>query len=79
MDKADINEEIVRLHTHIEKFDSEIDSKVPVGKNLEFLAQEMLREINTLGSKANNIDLTNEVLFLKAENEKIKEQIRNCE
>ena len=79
VDKSDINEEVVRLGTHLENFGKLLRETEPVGKKMEFLAQEMLREINTLGSKANNINLTNEVLVLKTENEKIKEQIRNCE
>ena len=79
VDKSDINEEVVRLGTHLENFGKLLQETEPVGKKMEFLAQEMLREINTLGSKANNINLTNEVLVLKTENEKIKEQIRNCE
>lgn len=78
-DKADINEEIVRLESHIWQFNQLLDASEPVGKKLEFLSQEITREINTTGSKANNITLTNLVLEMKNLNESIKEQIRNVE
>ena len=78
-DKADINEEIVRLESHILQFNNLIADNAPVGKKLEFLSQEITREINTTGSKANNIELTNLVLEMKNLNESIKEQIRNVE
>ncbi len=78
-DKADINEEISRLSSHIEQFLSILDSSDQQGRKLDFLAQEMNREINTMGSKSNDIELTALVVAMKNELEKIKEQIRNVE
>lgn len=78
-DKADINEEISRLGSHLSQFRSELEKDDQVGRKLDFLAQEMNREINTMGSKANDCELTGCVLKMKNELEKIKEQIRNVE
>lgn len=78
-DKADINEEISRLHSHIAQFRGALESDGPQGRNLDFIAQEVGREINTMGSKSNDAELTSMVLYMKNELEKIKEQIRNVE
>ena len=78
-DKADVNEEISRLHSHIAQFRATLDSSDPQGRNLDFLSQEIGREINTMGSKSNDTELTNLVIYMKNELEKIKEQIRNVE
>lgn len=78
-DKADVNEEISRLHSHIAQFRAALDSSDPQGRNLDFLSQEIGREINTMGSKSNDTELTNLVIYMKNELEKIKEQIRNVE
>ncbi len=78
-DKADINEEISRLSSHITQFIDCLKSNEPQGRKLDFISQEMNREINTMGSKSNDTELTNEVLYMKNELEKIKEQIRNVE
>lgn len=78
-DKADINEEISRLSSHIEQFLTCLDSKEPQGRKLDFLSQEMNREINTMGSKASDLELTRLVVEMKDYLEKIKEQIRNVE
>lgn len=78
-DKADINEEISRLSSHINQFISALDFSEEVGRKLDFLSQEMNREINTMGSKSNDIEITNKVVAMKNELEKIKEQIRNVE
>ena len=78
-DKANITEEIVRLKSHCAQLRSIIEKGGPVGKNLDFLVQEMNRESNTIGSKANDISITDKVLILKAEIEKIREQIQNLE
>ncbi len=78
-DKADVNEEISRLHSHIAQFRAALDSTEPQGRNLDFLSQEIGREINTMGSKSNDTELTNLVIYMKNELEKIKEQIRNVE
>ncbi len=78
-DKADINEEIQRLGSHISQFESIIKENAPQGRRLDFLSQEMVREVNTMGSKSNDITLTGYVVAMKNEVEKIKEQIRNVE
>ena len=78
-DKADVNEEISRLHSHIAQFRAALDSSDSQGRNLDFLSQEIGREINTMGSKSNDTELTNLVIYMKNELEKIKEQIRNVE
>lgn len=78
-DKADINEEISRLRSHISQFCSALELESEVGRKLDFLAQEMNREVNTMGSKSNDIEITNHVVAMKNELEKIKEQVRNVE
>ncbi len=78
-DKADINEEISRLGSHISQFRLCLSADEAIGRKLDFLSQEMGREINTIGSKSNNIEITNLVLEMKNELEKLKEQIRNVE
>lgn len=78
-DKADINEEISRLSSHIQQFLHCLESDEPQGRKLDFLSQEMNREINTMGSKSNDMELTRLVVEMKDKLEKIKEQIRNVE
>ena len=78
-DKCDINEEISRLSSHIRQFTQTLESDEPQGRRLDFLSQEMNREINTMGSKANDLELSRLVIEMKNELEKIKEQIRNVE
>ncbi len=79
-DKADINEEISRLGSHIAQFRAICaETDAPQGRRLDFLSQEMVREVNTMGSKANDITLVGYVVAMKNEVEKIKEQIRNVE
>jgi len=78
VDKIDINEEIVRLNDHLKKFKSVMDEKnEQIGKKLDFLAQEMFREINTIGSKANNSSIAHIVVDMKNYIDKIREQCRN--
>lgn len=77
--KIDINEEIERLSFHIEQFKQTCFKEVVVGKKLDFFSQEMLREINTISSKANDFDISSLVVNMKSNLEKIKEQIRNVE
>lgn len=77
-DRADITEEIVRLHSHLAQFKAEL--RVPnSGRKLDFLVQELLREINTVGSKASEIATTKLVLEAKTELERIREQVQNLE
>ena len=80
-DKCSIEEEVIRLKSHIEQFKNIINCKefVTTGKKLDFIIQEMNRETNTIGSKANCIDITNEVINIKTEIENIREQVQNIE
>lgn len=79
-DKCSITEELVRLNSHMIQLRNIINkSNQPVGKKLDFLVQEMNREANTIGSKANDIEITNLMLEIKAEIEKIREQVQNIE
>ena len=78
-DKCSVEEEITRLNSHILQFKNLLNSDEAVGKKLDFIVQEMNRETNTIGSKANNLDITNKVIDLKTEIENIREQIQNIE
>lgn len=78
-DKCSVEEEITRLNSHIIQFKNLLNSDEAVGKKLDFIVQEMNRETNTIGSKANNLDITNGVIDLKTEIENIREQIQNIE
>ena len=78
-DRAAIDEEIVRLNTHLVHFKELLEADEPVGRKMDFLVQEMNRECNTIGSKANDAELTGIVLLSKAEIEKLREQIQNIE
>ncbi len=78
-DRSDISEELTRLQSHFQQFEDGRRSNEPVGRMLDFLAQEMNREINTIGSKANDSLISREVVTLKAELEKFREQAQNVE
>ena len=78
-DRSDISEELTRLQSHFQQFDDCVKSQEPVGRTLDFLAQEMNREVNTIGSKANDSLISREVVTLKAELEKFREQVQNVE
>ncbi|MBP3801072.1 MAG: YicC family protein [Clostridia bacterium] len=78
-DKCSVEEEITRLKSHISQFRKLLESKDAIGKKLDFLIQEMNRETNTIGSKANNLEITNYVVDVKTELENIREQIQNIE
>jgi uncharacterized protein (TIGR00255 family) len=78
-DRSDISEELTRLQSHFQQFDDCLKSGEPVGRTLDFLAQEMNREINTIGSKANDSLISREVVQLKTELEKFREQAQNVE
>jgi uncharacterized protein (TIGR00255 family) len=78
-DRSDISEELTRLQSHFQQFEDCRKSKEPVGRTLDFLAQEMNREINTIGSKANDAVISREVVALKTELEKFREQAQNVE
>ena len=78
-DKSSIEEELTRLDSHIGQFLSLLKESSPIGKKFDFLVQEMNRETNTIGSKANSIEITNRVIDIKTEIENIREQIQNIE
>jgi uncharacterized protein (TIGR00255 family) len=78
-DRCDITEELVRFGSHLLQLDETLQMDEPVGRKLDFLLQELNREVNTIGSKANDADITSCVVQLKAELEKIREQIQNIE
>lgn len=78
-DKCSIDEEIVRLRSHAGQMREMLRAGGPIGKKLDFLIQEMNREVNTIGSKSNNLDITRAVVELKSEIEKMREQIQNIE
>ena len=78
-DKCAVDEEISRLKAHIAAMRGYLAAEGPVGRKLDFLVQEMNREANTIGSKANDLDITREVLSLKNDIEKIREQAQNVE
>ncbi len=78
-EKSDIGEETVRLRSHIKEFKKAIDTELPIGKKLDFMIQEMNRETNTMGSKANDVEISKIIVNMKSEIEKIREQIQNIE
>jgi uncharacterized protein (TIGR00255 family) len=78
-DRSDISEELTRLQSHFQQFEDCQKSSEPVGRTLDFLAQEMNREVNTIGSKANDSFISREVVVLKTELEKFREQAQNVE
>lgn len=78
-DKTAIDEETVRLHSHIAQYRAILAMDEPVGRKLDFLTQELNREVNTIGSKCQDLDITRLVVNLKSEIEKIREQIQNIE
>jgi uncharacterized protein (TIGR00255 family) len=78
-DKSDISEELTRLESHFAQFAHHLRRNEPVGRTLEFMCQEIGREFNTLGAKANDVEISQLVVTCKAEMEKIREQIQNIE
>ncbi len=78
-DKCSIEEELTRLRSHISQFRKLLKEDSPIGKKFDFLVQEMNRETNTIGSKANCLEITNRVIYIKTEIENIREQIQNIE
>lgn len=78
-ERSNITEEIVRMMSHLEQLESFLSGNGPVGRKLDFLVQEMHREINTIGSKSNDLDISQKVVIVKSEIEKIREQIQNLE
>ena len=78
-DRGDISEEVVRLRSHIEQFEANMESTEASGRKLEFLTQEMFRETNTIGSKANDLEIARSVIEIKTAIERIREMIQNIE
>jgi len=78
-EKIAVDEETVRLRSHLKQFRSMLESEEAVGRKLDFLVQELNREANTIGSKAQNVEITGYVVDIKSEIEKIREQIQNIE
>jgi uncharacterized protein (TIGR00255 family) len=78
-EKSDITEEIVRMHSHIGQFVTLLQSAEAEGKKIDFLLQEMNREINTIGSKSNDAEIARQVIEAKSELSKLREQAQNIE
>lgn len=78
-EKADVNEEVVRFKTHLDHMLELLESQEPIGRRLDFLSQEIGREVNTLGVKTRDSDVAKEIIRLKSELEKIREQLQNIE
>jgi uncharacterized protein (TIGR00255 family) len=78
-DRSDITEELVRFRSHLQQFDESLLLEEPMGRKLDFLLQELNREVNTIGSKANDAAITAAVVEMKSELEKIREQVQNIE
>lgn len=78
-DRCDISEELTRLKSHLAQTRKLLRSSEPVGRTLDFLCQELFREINTVGSKANEVEITRQVVAFKTELERIREQVQNIE
>jgi uncharacterized protein (TIGR00255 family) len=79
IEKADITEEIVRIKSHLKHFEDVLKSSDVIGKKLDFIIQELRREVNTIGSKSQNIEISTSVVEMKHELEKIKEQVQNLQ
>ncbi len=78
-DRGDVTEELTRLESHLVQFEGGLAGREPVGRTLDFLLQEMGREVNTIGSKANDAAIASQVVQMKAELEKVREQVQNIE
>jgi len=78
-ERSDINEEVARMKSHLAQFDDLLSDDKPAGRKLEFLAQEMLRESNTIGSKSGHAEISRRIVEVKAAIDRIKEQVQNAE
>jgi uncharacterized protein (TIGR00255 family) len=78
-DRIDISEEIARLDSHLEQFGKALKGNMQAGRKLDFISQEMLREANTIGSKASDADVVHLVVEIKCRIDRIKEQVQNVE
>ena len=78
-DRSDVTEEMTRLKSHLNQFRNFFNTKEPIGRKLEFITQEINREVNTTGSKSSDTEVSNRVIEMKSELEKIREQVQNIE
>ncbi|MDX8044999.1 YicC/YloC family endoribonuclease [Gracilibacillus sp. S3-1-1] len=78
-EKGDISEELTRIHSHVKQFQQIVGESDPIGRKLDFIVQEINRELNTIGSKSNDAWISEQIVYLKSEAEKMKEQIQNIE
>jgi uncharacterized protein (TIGR00255 family) len=78
-DRSDITEEVVRIDSHLRQFGDMVESDEPIGRKMDFLLQEIHREVNTISAKANDVVISQKVVEIKAELEKMREQIQNIE
>jgi uncharacterized protein (TIGR00255 family) len=78
-ERTDITEEIVRAESHLTQFLTLLKAEEPVGRKMDFLLQEIHREVNTISAKANDAEISQRVVEIKAELEKIREQVQNIE
>jgi uncharacterized protein (TIGR00255 family) len=78
-ERSDVAEEVTRLSAHLEEFERYLASDGEVGRTLDFLSQEMLRETNTIGSKSQDVEIARAVIALKSDVDRIKEQVQNLE
>ena len=78
-DRADITEELARLRSHLEQFHTALGAKTPIGRKLDFVIQEMNREVNTIGSKSAEVGTSQAVIEIKSDLERIREQVQNLE
>ena len=77
--KADVSEELSRLETHLDAMEKALSEGGPAGRRMDFLIQELVREVNTIGSKAGVVDLSSIVVDFKTELERVREQVQNIE
>jgi len=78
-ERRDLSEELARLESHVSQFQQALENNGPVGRKMEFLLQEMLREVNTIGSKAGDLLISQAVLEIKGTLERLREQVQNIE
>jgi uncharacterized protein (TIGR00255 family) len=78
-ERSDVSEEVIRMESHLRQFESKLAEEGPAGRGLDFILQEMNREVNTIGAKATDIDIAHRVIELKGELERMREQVQNIE
>jgi uncharacterized protein (TIGR00255 family) len=78
-ERADISEEVTRMESHLSQFAAKLAEEGPAGRGLDFILQEMNREVNTIGAKATDIDIAQGVIALKGDLERMREQVQNIE